>query len=86
MLFRQRKHLTHAHRRWNRDRILDDTALKALDLRNLRGLLLRRHVLVHDTHAAFLGDCDGKACFGYGIHRRRQQRDVQRDALGEARP
>ena len=44
----------------------------------------RRHVLVHDTQAAFLRDGDGEPGFGHCVHRRRQQRNVERDAGGEA--
>ena len=84
VLLRQRQHFAHRHGRRNGDRILDHAALEALDLGDLRRLRLRRHVLVHDAHAAFLGDGYGKPGFGDCVHRRRQQRNVQRNARGEA--
>ena len=74
----------HRHRRRDRDRILDHAAFEALDLRDFGGLPRRRHVLVHDADAAFLRDGDREARFGDRVHRRGQQRDVQRDRAGEA--
>ena len=71
-------------RRRNRDRVLDDAAFEALDLRHFGRLFRRRHVLVHYTQAAFLGDGDRQPGFGHCVHRRRQQRNVERDACGEA--
>ena len=44
----------------------------------------RRHVLVDDAEAAFLRDRDREARFGDRVHRRGQQRDVERDGAGEA--
>src|SRR5262249_8359815 len=44
-------------------------------------LLLGREVLVDDSHAAFLRDCDREARLGDGIHRRRDERDVELDFL-----
>src|SRR5262249_13776207 len=53
----------------------------ALDLGDLRGLLLRREVLVDDADAAFLRDRDREARLGDGVHRRRDERDVELDFL-----
>ena len=81
---RQREDFAHRHRRRNRDRVLDHAAFEALDLRHFGRLLRGRHVLVHYTQAAFLRDGDREPGFGDGVHCRRQQRNVERDACGEA--
>ena len=68
----------------HRDRVAQHAGLVALDARHLGRLLLRREVLVHDADAAFLGDGDRQAGLGDGVHRRRHQRQVERDVAGEA--
>ena len=80
----QRQHVVHGHGGRDRDRVLDHAALETLDLGHLGRLGFRGHVLVHDAHPAFLGDGDGEAGFGYRVHCRRQQRNVQRNARGKA--
>ena len=84
MAFRQREDLAHRHARRNRDRVLDHAAFEALDLRHFGRLFRGRHVLVHYTQAAFLRDGDRQPGFGHRIHGRGQQRNVERDACGEA--
>ena len=77
--------LAHGHRRRDRDRVLDDAALEALDLRDLGGLPRRRQVLVDDADAAFLGDRDREAGLGDRVHRGGNDRDVDPDAARQAR-
>ena len=57
---------------------------KRLTFATSAACLRRRHVLVDDTEAAFLRHRDREAGFGDRVHRRRQQRDVERNACGEA--
>ena len=83
-LLRQRDHFAHRHAGRHGDRILDDARLETLDLRDLGRLLGGREILVDDAQAAFLRQRDCQACFGDGIHRRGEQRDVERDGAGEA--
>ena len=59
---------------------------RPLDLVDLLGLPLDRHVLVDDAQAALLGQGDGHLALGDRVHRRAEQGDVQPDALGEPRP
>ena len=56
------------------DRVDDDAVFGALDLVDLEGLLLDRHVLVDDAEAAFLGQGDGQLALGDGVHRGGQDR------------
>ena len=84
MLVGERQHLAHRHRGWNRDRILDDAAFEALDLRDLRCLPRRRHVLVDDAKAPFLRDRDRQAGLGHRVHGRGKQRDIERNRACEA--
>ena len=68
------------------DRVDDDPVLGPLDLVDLAGLLLDRHVLVDDAEAALLGQRDGQLGLGDRVHRRGEDRDVQADPRGELRP
>src|ERR1019366_5499476 len=81
--FRQLDHLAHRHLGPDGDRIAEHSGLVALDLGDLGRLLLRRQVLVDDADAAFLRQRDGQACFGHGVHRRRNERQVQADVAGK---
>jgi hypothetical protein len=66
------------------DRIHDHAGLAALHLVHLFRLHLDGQVLVDDAHAALLGEGDGEARLGDGIHGRREDRNVQADpAAGE---
>ena len=85
VLLRERQDLPDRHRRRNRDRVLDDAAFEAFDLRNLGRLLGGRHILMDDAEAPLLSDRDGEPGFGHGVHRRRKQRDVERDRSRKAR-
>ena len=76
---RQFDDLADARRRRDRDRRRDDAALELLDGANGRGLVLGRHVLVDDAHAALLGQGDGQAGLGHGVHGRREQRNIEAD-------
>jgi len=49
----------------------------------LARLILRRHVLVDDSDAAFLGERDRESRFGDRIHGRRDDRNVQREGASE---
>jgi len=51
--------------------------------RYFTGLVLRRQILVDDADATFLGHGNGQARFGHGIHRGRQQRDIERQIAGQ---
>ena len=68
-----------------RDGIENDAVGRALDLVDLLGLLLDRHVLVDDADAAFLGQGDRHLVLGHRVHRRAEQRNVESDPLGEPR-
>src|SRR6185295_3592085 len=67
----------------NGDRVFDDAAFKAFDLRYLRGLCTGSHVLVNYPDSAFLRDGNRQARFGYGVHRGGQQRNIETDGTRE---
>src|SRR5262249_42926879 len=60
-----------------------DAVFTALDLVDLGRLPQQRHVLVDDADAAFLGQSDGQFALGYGVHRRRHNRNVNPDVSGK---
>ena len=64
-------------------RIAQQAAFVALDLGHLGGLLGRREVLVNDADAALLGDGNGQARFGDGVHGGGHQRQLQLDIAGK---
>ena len=66
------------------DRLAHHAALEALHGADLFGLLLGRHVLVHDADAALLGDRDRELGLGDRVHGRRHQGDVEGDLAGQA--
>ena len=66
------------------DRVDHHPGLEFLDLADLVGLLLDRHVAVDDADAAGLGHRDRQRAFGHRVHRRRDQRDAELDLAGEA--
>ena len=72
----------------DRDRVDDHPRLGALDPIDFGGLGFDGEVLVDHPDAAFLGQGDRELGLGHGVHRGRDQRDVQldpaRDASGEA--
>ena len=49
------------------------------------GLLLYRHILVHDADAALLSDCNGKSRFGDGVHSGGYERNIKQDVFGQLR-
>jgi hypothetical protein len=63
---------------------LTDAAFETLDLRDFSRLLGGRHVLVDDAEAPLLRDGNGEARLGHRVHRRRDERNVERDRAGEA--
>jgi hypothetical protein len=69
--------------RRQRDRVDDHPRLAALDLVDLLGLRFDRQVLVHDPDAALLGDRDRQGGLGHGVHRGRQERDVEVDPASQ---
>jgi len=83
VLVRQREHVAHFHVLRNGDRVFDDAAFKAFDLRYLRGLCAGSHVLVNYPDSAFLRDGNRQARFGYRVHRGGQQRNIETDGTRE---
>ena len=77
--------LAHGHLGGDGDGVAHHAGLVALDRQDLGSLLLGLEVLVDDADAAQLGHDDGHAAFGDGIHRRRDERDVEADFPGQAR-
>ena len=65
------------------DRVDHHAGFELLDLADLGGLLGGRQVLVDHPDAAKLGHADRHGAFGDGVHRRGDQRDVQRYLAGE---
>nr|GFC47537.1 hypothetical protein [Tanacetum cinerariifolium] len=61
----------------------DDRRLGALDAAHLVGLGLHAHVLMNDAEATFLGQRHGHAGLGHGVHRGRDEGQMQPDAGGE---
>ena len=57
----------------------DHPRLGALHLVDLRDLIGDREVAVHDPETALARQCDREARLGHGVHRGRDDRDVQRD-------
>jgi hypothetical protein len=80
---RELDHLAHLHVRRHGDRVAQDARFVALDARHLGRLLLGREVLVDDADAALLRQGDRQACFGHGIHRCRDERQVETDIAGD---
>ena len=67
------------HIRSDRDRIANDSALIFLDDRYLSRLIFDRHVFVDNAETTFLCQGDRESRLSHGIHRRRQERNVQCD-------
>ena len=63
-----------------------DTGFKPFDAAHFLGLLVDREVAVNDPHAPRLRHGNRHAAFGDRIHRRAEQRNVQRDRFGNAGP
>ncbi len=66
-----------------RERIGDDTILASLDLVDLIGLSLYRHILMDDTYTALSGHRYSHTMLRYGVHSRTHKRNVEFDLLGE---
>ena len=64
--------------RSERDRLDDHPRLGALDLVDFGDLLGDREVPVDDPETALARERDREASLGHRVHRRRDQRDVQR--------
>jgi hypothetical protein len=80
MLAHQLQRLAQRRIRADRQRVGDHARLGFLDLADLSSLLLDRQVLVHDADAAHPRHRDGGLRLGHGVHRRRQQRGLERDS------
>ena len=61
----------------------DHAALVALYLAHVLGLLVGGEVAVDHTHAPRLGHGNGQPAFRHRIHRRRDQRDIERDRFSQ---
>ncbi len=79
VLLREREKLAHRDVRRHRHRIAQHAGFEALDLGDFHGLLLGGEILVDDADAAFLRDGDRQARLGDGVHRSRDERDVELD-------
>ena len=77
--------LAHSHLGGDGDGVAHHAGLVAFDGQDLGCLPLGLEVLVDDADAAQLGHDDGHAAFGDGIHRRRDERDVEANFPGQAR-
>ena len=75
--------ITHRHVLRDRDRVAQHAGLVTLDLHHLRGLLFGSHVFVNDADTPLLRERNRKPSVGHRIHRRRNERDVQRNVAGE---
>ena len=73
--------LTNGHIRRTRHRIVYDTGFVFLNATYFFRLLLNCQVLVDDTDTTFLRHCNRQTRFGYSIHCRRHQRDIQLNPL-----
>src|SRR6266545_3676199 len=67
-----------------RHRVADHPRLAALHAVHLRDLAVDRHVLVDHADPPLARDRNRHLRLGDGVHRRRHERDVERDAAGEA--
>src|SRR5262249_45518910 len=76
-----RQELAHGDVGRDRERIAQHARLVALHLGDLGGLLRRRKILVDDADPAFLRNRDREPRLGDGVHRRRDERDVELDFL-----
>ena len=68
-----------------RDGLDDHPRLRALDLVDLADLLGDREVAVDDADAAGAGQGDREARLGHRVHRRRDERDRERDRARQPR-
>ena len=67
------------------DRVRDHAGLGALDRLDLLGLRLDREVAVQHAHAAVAGHRDGHPGLGDRVHRRADERHLERDLAGQLR-
>ncbi len=65
------------------DRVDDHPALEPFDRTDRRRLLFNIHVAMENADAAKVGHGNRHVRFGHRIHRRRQDRDVERDFAGQ---
>ena len=77
-------HFANGCERRGGERVADDAGLKALHFAHFRCLLRGRHVFMDDGDAAELGEGDGEAGFGNGIHRGGKEGDVEPHVAREA--
>src|SRR3989454_158606 len=76
--------LAHRTVRAQRDGVEDHARLAALHAIHFRRLPVHRHVLVDHADPALPRDRDGHLGLGDGVHRGRDERDIERNAAGEA--
>ena len=65
------------------DRVHDHPAFEALHLAHRRRLFLDGEVAVKHADPAELRERDRHVRLGHGVHRRRQDRDIERDLAGK---
>ena len=68
---------------WQRDRLDDHPGLGALHLVDLRHLRVDRQVAMDDAHAPLACQRDREPRLRDGVHRRRDDRDLDRDAASQ---
>ena len=81
----QRAHFSQSLVRMHGQRVHHHAGFKLLHLPHLRGLIFRREILVDHANAAGLRHGNRHRGFRDGIHRRRNQRNIQPNFLGEPR-
>ncbi len=75
--------LTHRSVRGHGDGVTHHTAFIFLNRPDLTGLFLGSHVLVQNADTTFLRHADRQAVFSNGVHRRRNQGDIQGNVTGK---
>ena len=83
MPFLQGAHFGQSLVRMHGERIHHHAGFEFLHLPHLRGLIFRREILVDHANAASLRHGNRHGGFRHRIHRRRNQRNIQPDFLGE---
>ncbi len=82
-LFNQSQHITDELVRGDLDRLLNQPVNVVFDTADLGKLLVLRHVVMDEAQAAVGRHRDGHARLGYGVHVRRNDRDVEAQIFRE---